>query len=257
MNTLRAEEARMLHDPTYYSFDHQHHSYKARGRYAQQIQRWLALFPRKQLCVVLFEEWRAQPQVTLAQICRFLGLPEYQFDTRIRHNASEHIPTPVAVAHELAAYFRESNRDLENAARLPSWLEYRRTSENAMTALIITGMHRSGTSLLASLLQQGGVEIGTQLLAPTFDNPRGYFEDEEFMRLHDDMLYARGKTILVERSFAPTIDATETARAQQLIAARAHLPLWGWKDPRTSLFLDFLAYAAARSTLPFRIPQPT
>lgn len=116
---LAGEEARMLHNPTYHSFHHQHHSYKARGRYAQQLQRWLAFFPRTQLYVVVLEEWQAQPQIMLAQICRFLGLPEHQFDTRVCHNARERIHTPVAVAHELDAYFRESNRNLETLLGRP------------------------------------------------------------------------------------------------------------------------------------------
>jgi hypothetical protein len=104
--------------------------------------------------------------------------------------------------------------------------------------LIITGMHRSGTSLLASLLQRGGVHIGERLVSASAHNPRGYFEDEEFMQLHEAMLGSRGGTILVDRHFAGAATEAETAQARELIAARAHRPLWGWKDPRTCLFLE-------------------
>jgi hypothetical protein len=104
--------------------------------------------------------------------------------------------------------------------------------------LIITGMHRSGTSLLASLLQRGGVHIGERLVSANAYNPRGYFEDEEVMQLHEAMLGSRGGTILVDRHFAGAATEAETAQARELIATRAHRPLWGWKDPRTCLFLE-------------------
>lgn len=105
--------------------------------------------------------------------------------------------------------------------------------------LIITGMHRSGTSLVASLLEHAGVNLGTELLAPKADNPFGYFEDVEFLKFHEDALLARGQNILVTRDFVFTPTAAQEKQARALIAARAARSLWGWKDPRTSLFLDF------------------
>lgn len=105
--------------------------------------------------------------------------------------------------------------------------------------LVLTGMHRSATSLVASLLQRAGVQIGAQLLEANSQNPRGFFEDVEFYSFHENVLHARGKSILVDRrwAFAPT--AEEDAQAAALIAARAQSGLWGWKDPRTSLLLEF------------------
>jgi O-antigen biosynthesis protein len=107
-------------------------------------------------------------------------------------------------------------------------------------AIIITGMHRSGTSLVSSLLQRGGINIGEQLLAANSANPRGYFEDVGFYEFHEHLLHERGQTYLhVDPSFAFEPTEPEISRAQGLIAERAQQPLWGWKDPRTSLFLDF------------------
>lgn len=105
--------------------------------------------------------------------------------------------------------------------------------------LVLTGMHRSATSLIASMFQRAGVQLGTELLEPHPHNPRGYFEDVEFLEFQRELLHARGKSIFVDRafSFAPT--QQENARADALLAARASHKWWGWKDPRTSLFLDF------------------
>jgi len=107
-------------------------------------------------------------------------------------------------------------------------------------AVIISGMHRSGTSLISSLVQRAGIHIGEKLLGASPSNPRGYFEDLDFYEFHDRLLHERGQTYLhVDRTFTFGPTAVETEHARDLIAARVHRPIWGWKDPRTCLFLDF------------------
>ncbi len=58
------------------------------------------------------------------------------------------------------------------------------------TAIIVLGMHRSGTSALAGALALLGVDMGRSLLAPADDNVRGLWEHEELVRLHDRLLSA-------------------------------------------------------------------
>ena len=54
-------------------------------------------------------------------------------------------------------------------------------------------MHRSGTSLLADLLGRAGVSTwAKRLVAANPHNPRGHFEDEDFVALHDAILSANG-----------------------------------------------------------------
>jgi Sulfotransferase family len=107
-------------------------------------------------------------------------------------------------------------------------------------AVIITGMHRSGTSLVSSLLQHAGVHIGERLIAANSANPRGYFEDVDFYEYQESLLHARGQTYLhVDSDFAFEPTEPERERALKLITKRSHRPVWGWKDPRTSLFLHF------------------
>ena len=59
-------------------------------------------------------------------------------------------------------------------------------SSNAVhpPAIAIGGMHRSGTSLTASLVAAAGVHLGDELMAAGAGNPRGHFEDLEFYHLH-------------------------------------------------------------------------
>ncbi len=105
--------------------------------------------------------------------------------------------------------------------------------------LIITGMHRSGTSLLASLLQRAGINIGSRLLGASRGNLRGHFEDADFYEFQDQALRDRGQTFLVCQPFVFEPSQVEMERARALIKEREGRPVWGWKDPRTSLFLDF------------------
>lgn len=106
--------------------------------------------------------------------------------------------------------------------------------------IIITGMGRSGTSLIASLVQRAGIHVGEKLLAASPANPRGYFEDVDFFEFHDRLLHERGQTYLhIDSNFTFEPIAAEVEHARQLLAERSHRPVWGWKDPRTSLFLTF------------------
>lgn len=50
--------------------------YAASGRFSEQVQRYLQMFPREQVLVVRFEEWVKDPRPTYLQILRFLGLPD-------------------------------------------------------------------------------------------------------------------------------------------------------------------------------------
>lgn len=123
-------------------------------------------------------------------------------------------------------------------------------------ALIITGMHRSGTSLVASLLQRFGVDIGENLLGPGEGNPRGHFEDLDFVRFHEDWLHRSGQRMLLQNDFRPRVSSEERDRARRLIDSRQGQGLWGFKDPRTSLFLPFWheLLPEARYLLVFRHP---
>lgn len=115
--------------------------------------------------------------------------------------------------------------------------------------LVVTGMHRSGTSFIASFLQAAGVDIGTDLFPADYYNPRGYFEDNEFLELDTSILHAcmpPGASGFRDWGWAEngSLDRSSVAdfaaRAGELVARRsAAAPIWGWKDPRTSLLLDF------------------
>ncbi|MDC0834410.1 glycosyltransferase [Geitlerinema sp. CS-897] len=115
--------------------------------------------------------------------------------------------------------------------------------------LIVTGMHRSGTSLMASLIQTVGVHIGDELLEADDLNRHGYFEDKEFLEFQRSIL----QTSCIEGeegwsdwgwTVSERLDRSQFDRykktALNLIESRQRTEkIWGWKDPRTALMLDF------------------
>jgi hypothetical protein len=134
------------------------------------------------------------------------------------------------------------------------------TSVDAQSPVLVAGMHRSGTSLVASLLHRSGCRMGEELLPADAHNRPGYFEDLAFLDLNRRMLAA---TVAADRpghadwgwteDMEPSgIDAGRLEafvdEAEDLVARRglraasvggAARGGWGWKDPRTSVLLDF------------------
>lgn len=126
------------------------------------------------------------------------------------------------------------------------------------TAVIVAGMHRSGTSLAASMLADAGVHLGDTLMGPGEGNPEGHFEDLEILAFHRRVLAANGLgtdgfTAQREIPVPPAV----WPESRQLVATRRGQGIsWGWKEPRTTLFLDHWAEAVpeARFLLLFRRP---
>jgi hypothetical protein len=71
---MRGEVERMLRDPTYFSHAWWNYTYLARGRYAGQLERWFAEFPREQLLVLLTDELAADTGGTYRRVLDFLGV---------------------------------------------------------------------------------------------------------------------------------------------------------------------------------------
>ncbi len=74
---MAPELARMAQDEHYYSFAHEHLAYRAQSMYADNLERWLAYFPREQVYVLRSEDLFARPAETFAGLTSFLGLPPY------------------------------------------------------------------------------------------------------------------------------------------------------------------------------------
>ena len=104
---LRADE-----DHSYDSVTLRRYSYKARGRYAEQLERWLAAFPRDQVLVVSSEQLYADPRAVTADVLAFLGLPAHPGTTYRQLNARSYTAVPEHLRQRLLAEFRPHNERL-------------------------------------------------------------------------------------------------------------------------------------------------
>ncbi len=109
----------------------------------------------------------------------------------------------------------------------------------------LVGMHRSGTSMVARLLRQAGLNFGPDeaLMPPAEENPEGFFEHLEFVRLNDEVLNAAGAgwdcPPSAEFDWSDAALEPFRERARSLASELATNSQWGWKDPRTTLLIPF------------------
>lgn len=110
----------------------------------------------------------------------------------------------------------------------------------------IIGMHRSGTSMVARLLNLCGLNLGPEdkLFGPSPDNAMGYFEHAGFLEINDALLKNFGGSWDNPPSLNPGWETDPALRdsdekAETLLNTFSGDTLWGWKDPRTTLLLPF------------------
>ena len=110
---------------------------------------------------------------------------------------------------------------------------------------IVLGMHRSATSLVAKALSQE-ICLGTNFLPPASSNPKGFFEDRDFVNLNNRILRKAGgswkmppseeKILKLAPIFGPMIKAMLEDKFKNEL-------FYGWKDPRTTLTIKlYLPY---------------
>ena len=133
-------------------------------------------------------------------------------------------------------------------------------------AMIVAGMHRSGTSLTAGILAKTGVDMGQHQIAADRTNPHGFYEDAKIVSFHQ-LAFRR----LLPSNASGHIDwgwceqhvlnTTDLERfrpaARRLVVEReAQGVAWGFKDPRATLLLDFWdsCIEDARYVLVYRAP---
>jgi hypothetical protein len=122
--------------------------------------------------------------------------------------------------------------------------------------VLILGMHRSGTSMLARLLAALGLPLGGGLLTQRAqDNHHGYWEQGEIVAIHEALLDGHDRTWRGPNGLRPMPEGWlhgEAARAAKTrLAAITEREvaqaggLWGFKDPRTLRFLPLWRAIAA------------
>jgi len=113
-----------------------------------------------------------------------------------------------------------------------------------MSSVVILGPHRTGTSLVASMLSAMGVDMGVVTLGSHPSQPLGHYEDLDFVRMNSGILAEHGGTWDAPpdvdwRKFRPELIVLVTMKQnpemQEDGEARPEGQWWGFKDPRTCL----------------------
>lgn len=110
---LEGELGRIASEPGYDSVSHRHHSYLARGLYAEQLDRWYEHVPREQLLVLRSEDLFADPAAVFSEVLRFLELPPHELGEYQPYNQRPYTGLAPGTREELRRYFAEPNRRLE------------------------------------------------------------------------------------------------------------------------------------------------
>jgi hypothetical protein len=125
---LEREDERMageldrMHDPRYFSHAWWNFTYLARGRYAEQLERWLEHFPRDRLLVVPSDDLLARAAETYRRVLAFLGAPPHDLESYPRIFSRDYESMDADTREKLRAYFAEPNQRLyELLARDLGW----------------------------------------------------------------------------------------------------------------------------------------
>jgi len=112
-DALAAEDVRLASEDGYEGPHHQHHSYRKRGIYADQMERWFSAYPREQVLVLGTHELGADPRATLDRVCDFVGLGPVDGSVDFTvHNSRRYPPQPEAIIAELKDFYAPHNARL-------------------------------------------------------------------------------------------------------------------------------------------------
>ena len=121
----------------------------------------------------------------------------------------------------------------------------RSSTADPRPALIVLGMHRSGTSSLAGVLGHMGMGLPQDLMQAEEMNARGFFESNVITQLNEDLLASAGMTWWAPQRFPRDWLGSDAARE---FATRAHAALQAefgdtgpfvLKDPRMCRLMLF------------------
>ena len=104
-------------------------------------------------------------------------------------------------------------------------------------ALVVLGMHRSGTSVLISCLGRAGVYLGAVLDQPYPLHGQGVHEPPALALMHEDLLACHGGSWKTPPEVGEW-PLLHRAVRDLFIESRRDRSLWGFKDPRLLLCLE-------------------
>ncbi|CAN5873477.1 hypothetical protein BH20GEM1_BH20GEM1_07120 [soil metagenome] len=109
---LSGEQEKILEHPEYTSFTHQVFSYKSRGHYAHQLERWFEKFDRESILILKSESLFTNPHAIIPEVLRFLNLPYEDLGPLPHRNMAAKQSIDPRTRADLCAHFEPHNRQL-------------------------------------------------------------------------------------------------------------------------------------------------
>ena len=116
---------------------------------------------------------------------------------------------------------------------------------NEKMIIVVLGMHRSGTSVVARCMKVLGAETGDSLIPAQKDNPKGFYEDKDILELDEEMLGFLGSSweatnIVSLQQIEELFESDFFIRACNLLEKKLqHYPIFVIKEPRMVVLLPF------------------
>ncbi len=107
--------------------------------------------------------------------------------------------------------------------------------------VVVLGMHRSGTSLVAGILEKLGVNMGKRQVGVHWSNPLGHYENIDFVKMDDKILEKAGGTWDNPPEISDILRLTSDEKLMSEIEKVVRInedTVWGWKVPTTSLTIE-------------------
>lgn len=120
-------------------------------------------------------------------------------------------------------------------------------------AVVVMGMHRSGTSALAGVLAKLGCDTPSDLMDARPMNPKGFFESDKISHMNEDLLNSAGSSWFSWKEFDKSW--FESPKAEEFLElaleilsevyGKSRMPLL--KDPRMCLLVPFWERVLSRA----------
>lgn len=104
-------------------------------------------------------------------------------------------------------------------------------------------MHRSGTSAVSGVISRLGFDFGRSVEEPSWDNPKGYYENYKIQELNEEILYSLNRTWdqpgLIAEELIETVLEKFLKKAERIIQKEFKSSQIAIKDPRICLLFSF------------------
>lgn len=100
---------------------------------------------------------------------------------------------------------------------------------------LVLSLHRSGSSATAGVLYHLRVHMGDNLLKANYSNPKGHFENIDFLNINEEILDSVGAKWSTPPSRETIISSNFPKSEIRSFLLSQVKPIWGLKDPRTTL----------------------